>query len=206
MEPFSSALLLCGLVFPLTEQSQAPPEAPEVAYRLLFLAPGVSVDEAMRVLRLEGQEWYGGGGLDAWSKIYDIDPRHTLTLNFRFDDRREESILVKINFYHFPAPPPPARGADQVKVKINGKLLRADKTWIIEVKPSYGEEQTWTLEFASVELEKAARQLEGKKVVLSGELFRPFLLPAIGGESYLAPPPEPRVLVRALRAAKKEPR
>jgi hypothetical protein len=188
----------------LTDQVHARPQAPEVAFRLLFLAPGASVEKTMQVLRLKGQEWYGGGGLSSWSRYYDFESRQTLTLTFRFDDKRGESVLVKAEFLPVPAPPP-ARQADQVKVKIKGTLHRVGKSWVIKVIPSFGEEQNWALDFASREQEQAARKLEGKKVNLSGEIFRPFQFPGVGGESFLVPPPEPRVLVGALKAVKKNP-
>ncbi len=204
VDSVSSALLLCGLVFPLGDKIAARPQAAELSIRLLFVTPGMSVDQTMSVLRLQGQEWYGGGGLNSWCRIYDIEPRHTLVVSFRFDQKRGESVLVKTELAPVPAPPPPAKNADYAKVKVRGKLVRDGKHWFIHVKQPLGEQLVWSLDFATLDVEKAAKQLQGKPVVLSGEMIRPVHFPGVGGESFLVPPPPPRILVRTLRPGKKQ--
>ncbi len=199
----SSAILLCGLVSPLGDKIAARPQTAELSIRLLFVTPGMNVDKTMSVLRLQGQEWYGGGGLDSWCRIYDIEPRHTLIVSFRFDQKRGESVLVKTEVLSVSPLPLPAKNADYAKIKVRGKLVRDGKQWFVHVKQSLGEPLEWSLDLSTPNMEQAAKQLVGKPVVLSGEMIRPFHIPGIGGESFLAPSPQPRIAVRTLRPGKK---
>lgn len=92
------------------------------------------------------------------------------------------------------------------RVEMEGKLWKetVDKkeTWFIQVKTSLAGEITWPLEFVpSKEMQETAQRLEKKTVIITGEIVRESHFPGVGGESFLIPPPEPKVVVRTLRAA-----
>jgi hypothetical protein len=96
-----------------------------------------------------------------------------------------------------------------IRVEMEGTLLREvrDKKerWSIKVRTALAGEITWLLEFPpGNEIRQTAQPLATKTVVVTGEIVREPHFPGIGGESYLVPPPEPKVLVRTLRAAEEE--
>jgi hypothetical protein len=96
-----------------------------------------------------------------------------------------------------------------VRVEMEGTLLKEiiDKKehWSIKVKTARLGEISWPLDFLeNAEMQRAAQRLEKKAVIITGEIVRDIHFPGVGGESFLVPSPEPKVLVRTLRAAEKE--
>jgi hypothetical protein len=96
-----------------------------------------------------------------------------------------------------------------IRVEMEGTLLKEiiDKKehWSIKVKMARVGEISWPLDFlANAEMQRAAQKLDKMTVIITGEVVRDLHFPGVGGESFLVPPPEPRVLVRTLRAAEKE--
>lgn len=92
-----------------------------------------------------------------------------------------------------------------IRVEMEGKLLREviDKkeSWFIQVKTVLGGDLSWLVEFPSKEMQETAQRLEKKRVTLTGEIVHALHFPGIGGESFLIPPPAPKIFARTLRAA-----
>jgi len=113
------------------------------------------------------------------------------------------------------APAPGPKGeADYVRVEVKG-VLKGGKTagdWAIKVRTAGGGEFTWPVSFADAPgkpgaLEKAARRLQGKRVVVRGDLvhvpaftFTSFSMSVFGPTKHEFPA-YTAVSVRSLRPA-----
>jgi hypothetical protein len=92
-----------------------------------------------------------------------------------------------------------------LRVEMEGTLLKEilDKKecWSIKVKTDLGGEISLPLVFPpSKAMQRTAERLDKQTVIITGEIVRDLHFPGVGGESFLVPPPEPKVLVRTSRA------